>query len=447
MLNVLSVSDITAQIKSKLENDISSAMVRAEISECKFHSSGHIYMTLKDPGAVLPAVIWRTTASQLATKPAVGMDVIVYGRLSVYAPHGKYQFIIQSLQDAGRGELYIRYEALKAKLIEDGLCSLERKKVIPKYPMHIGLVTSETGAALQDMLRVFAQDAPHVRLSISPARVQGKGAARTVIQALDALKTVYPDVAICARGGGSIEDLWEFNDEDLARYIADYPIPVITGVGHETDTTIVDLVSDYRASTPTNAAEMICAPWREVRTNLNQMDYTLSNTMIRSLDKQKNRLMNLQRYLSSRRISDYLMNQQVRISSLLIQSRKDLFNQFQQKQSNFNNILVALSSKRLPDKLKSLNEKVDSILKQCLQVLNSKLNLRQERINGLKGKLFAYSPENVLKKGYTLIRDRNDKLISSVKALSPEDRVNITFHDGATDAIIKNKENKGLDHE
>ena len=402
MLNILSVSDITAQIKSKLENDIPDAIIRAEISECKFHSSGHIYMTLKDPGAVLPAVIWRTTAQQLKTKPAVGMDVIVYGRLSVYAPHGKYQFIIQSLQDAGRGELYIRYEALKVKLIEDGLCENERKKTIPRYPLHVGLVTSETGAALQDMLRVFAQDAPHVHLSLSPARVQGKGAAKTVIQALDTLETLCPDVVICARGGGSIEDLWEFNDENLARYIADYPLPLITGIGHETDTTIVDLVSDYRASTPTNAAEKICAPWREVRITLNQMNYTLSNTMTRSLNRQHDRLKNLQRYLSSRQLSEKIQNMNYNIISLLSQAKKGL---------------------------------------------NNHIQLNLSRFSGLRSTLFAYSPENVLKKGYTLIKDRNDKLICSVKALSPEDRVNITFHDGATDAIIKNTENKGSDHE
>ena len=402
MLNILSVSDITAQIKSKLENDISDAMIRAEISECKFHGSGHIYMTLKDPGAVLPAVIWRTTAQQLATQPAVGMDVIVYGRLSVYAPHGKYQFVIQSLQDAGRGELYVRYEALKAKLLEEGLCALERKKAIPKYPMHVGLVTSDTGAALQDMLRVFNQDAPHVRLSLSSARVQGKGAAKTVIEALEALKAIQPDVVICARGGGSIEDLWEFNDEELARYIAHYSLPLITGVGHETDTTIVDLVSDHRASTPTNAAEMICAPWREVRINLNQMDYALSNTMIRSLDRQNDRLKNLQRYLSSRQLSEKIQNIHRNIISLLAQANKGMSNH---------------------------------------------ILLKASRLSGIHSTLSAYSPVNVLKKGYTLIRDRNDKLIRSVKSLSPEDRVNIRFHDGVTGAIIKNKESKGSDHE
>ena len=351
---------------------------------------------------MLPAVIWRTAALQLTTKPAVGMEVIVYGRLSVYAPHGKYQFIVQSLQDAGRGELYIRYEALKAKLMEEGLCAVERKKSIPQYPLHVGLVTSETGAALQDMLRVFAQDAPHVRLSLSFARVQGKGATKTVIEALERLKSVWPDVVICARGGGSIEDLWEFNDEDLARYIADYPLALITGVGHETDTTIVDLVSDHRASTPTNAAEKICAPWREVRTTLNQMDYTLSNTMMRSFERQKERLKNLQRYLSSRQLSENLQNLSQNILSLLSQANKGMNNHFQLKLSRF---------------------------------------------AGIQSTLFAYSPENVLKKGYTLIRDRNDKLIRSVQTLSPESEVKIIFHDGISNAVIKNTENKGSDHE
>jgi exodeoxyribonuclease VII large subunit len=402
MQTILSVSDITAQIKSKLENEIPDAMLRAEISECKFHSTGHIYLTLKDPGAVLPAVIWRTTAQQLKSKPAVGMEVIVYGRLSVYAPHGKYQFIIQSLQDAGLGELYVQFEALKAKLIEEGLCEAERKKAIPKYPSHVGLVTSETGAALQDMIRVFNQDAPHVKLTLSPARVQGRGAAKTVIEALERLKSVQPDCVICARGGGSIEDLWEFNDESLARYAADYPIPLISGIGHETDTGILDLVADHRASTPTNAAETICANWREVRISLNQLEYDLSNNASRIIEKQKDRLQNYQRYLSSRRISENLLNLTARVTSLSEQSKKGMLNHLQLKLSRF---------------------------------------------NGVKGKLFAYSPENVLKKGYTLIRDRNDKLLRSVKNLSENDRVSITFHDGRRHAVISNSENKGSDHE
>ncbi|MBN2781171.1 MAG: exodeoxyribonuclease VII large subunit, partial [Candidatus Marinimicrobia bacterium] len=319
MPNILTVSDITAQIKGKLENEIPDALIRAEISECKYHGSGHIYLVLKDPGAVLPAVIWRTAAQQLRTRPEAGMEVIVYGRLSVYAPQGRYQFVIQTLQEAGRGELYARFEALKAKLIGEGLCDPERRKPVPKYPMHVGLVTSETGAALQDMLKVFRHDAPHVALTLAAARVQGKGAAQTVIDALEKLKISHPDCVILARGGGSIEDLWEFNDESLARYISAYPLPLISGIGHETDTSIADFVSDHRASTPTNAAEFICASWRDARNLLNQLDYTLSTRVEWHVERQRKRFENIQRYLSSRRIIDLLRSWGERIANLRMQ--------------------------------------------------------------------------------------------------------------------------------
>jgi len=392
MLNINSVSDITAMIKAKLEKDIPPMLLKAEISECKFHYSGHVYMTLKDSGAVLPAVIWKTTANQLKTQPAVGMDVLVFGQLSVYPPHGKYQFIIQSLQEAGRGELYLQYEALKAKLIEEGLTDLDRKLKIPKYPLHVGLVTSETGAALQDMLRVFAHDAPHVKLTLSPARVQGKGAAKTIINALQALQSVKPDVVLCARGGGSIEDLWEFNDESLARYVADYPVPLISGVGHETDTTIIDLVSDHRASTPSNAAEYVCAPWRDIKTGLNQMQESLSSSLQRAVQKQKDRLENYQRFLSS---------------------------------------------KNLLDNLKNMQEKAGLLLEKAKQGMIKHLQLKQSRFDLLNGKLIAYAPQNVLKKGYVLITDRNEELLRSVEELSEGQAITISFHDGTADADIR----------
>jgi exodeoxyribonuclease VII large subunit len=391
MQYINTVSDLTNLIKSKLEREIPETLVRAEISECKFHGSGHIYLTLKDPGAVLPAVIWKNTALQLPIKPVVGMEVIVSGKLSVYAPHGKYQFIINTLQDAGRGALFVRYEALKAQLISEGLCSIERKKSIPKFPMRVGLVTSGTGAALQDMLRVFGHDAPHVKLLLSEARVQGKGAAKSVIEALEALKSNKPDCVICARGGGSIEDLWEFNDEALARYVADYPFPFISGVGHETDTTIIDLVADHRASTPTNAAEFICASWREVKITLNQMDYTLSTVMERVLQRQNERLLHIKRYFSSRRLSENLIN---------------------------------------------LNQKIRYLQNRSIQGMNNHLLLKKSKFEGIIGKLFAYSPENVLKKGYTLIKDQHNNLLRSVKTLSIDDPVRIIFHDGSSDAII-----------
>ncbi len=425
MTYIQSVSDITKLIKSKLERDIPESLVRAEISECKFHVSGHVYLTLKDPGAVMPAVIWRTTASQLMTKPAVGMEVLVSGKLSVYAPHGRYQFIINSLQEAGRGALFLQYEELKKRLINEGLCDLDKKHSIPQYPMHVGLVTSETAAALQDILRVFRQEAPHVKLTLCPARVQGRGGAETVIEALRALKNIQPDCVIVARGGGSIEDLWEFNSEALARYVADYSIPLIAGIGHETDTTIIDLVADHRSSTPTNAAEFICAPWREVKLSLNQMDVALVNSMSRVIERQTLRLYNAQRYLSSRRISENLQSYRERID-------------FLQKRS------VSVIQRRAENIL-AKKERIHNMWGRMQKAASHTYNLNRSKLGGIIGKLTAYSPENVLKKGYTLIKDRNGKLLRTVKSLQLDDHVNIRFHDGSRSAVIT--EDKGNNNE
>ncbi|MCK4812768.1 MAG: exodeoxyribonuclease VII large subunit [Candidatus Marinimicrobia bacterium] len=444
MLNIQSVSDITDQIKAKLENEISDIIIRAEISECKFHSSGHIYLVLKDPGAVLPAVIWRRTAQELRTQPVVGMEVIVYGRLSVYAPHGRYQFIIQSLQDAGRGELYIQFEALKARLVEEGLCDSERKKAIPDYPMHVGIVTSETGAALQDMLRIFRQDAPHVQLSLSSARVQGRGAAQTVIDALKELNnTVHPDCVICVRGGGSIEDLWEFNDETLARFIAEYPLPLITGIGHETDTTIADHVSDYRASTPTNAAETVCKSWRDVRNKLNQLDYSLTSRIEYFIEKQYRRFQNIQRYLSSRRMSDTIISWQDKTISLFRQLERIIKNNIKYKRTQYNGIESKLSSQRISNNIISWQDKIPILQRRIERGMNAHIKYKKARYEGIDGKLTAYSPEHVLKKGYSLIRDKNSQLIRSVDVLSPRDNISIEFHDGYADATVSKCDKKG----
>lgn len=422
MPKILSVSDITEQIKRKLENEIPEALVRAEISECKFHSSGHIYLVLKDPGAVLPAVIWKTAALQLPVIPAVGMDVIVYGRLSVYAPHGKYQFVIQSLQDAGRGELYRKFEDLKRKLVEEGLCDSARKKAIPPYPLHVGLVTSETGAALQDMLRIFAHDAAQVRLTLAPARVQGKGAAKSVISALRSLITLKPDCVILARGGGSIEDLWEFNDEDLARYIAAYPIPLISGIGHETDSSIADFVSDHRASTPTNAAEFICKTWRDVKTRLNVLDDTLNTRTDWYLENEARRLIHIQQILGLHSPLKTLLAQQQKLGDLLNRSVTKM------------NTVLRLQEQSANELSQRINRGFNVIIRYKIMQYES-----------LNAKLGAYAPEHVLRKGYVLLRNKKARLIRSVTELKSGEAIQIELHDGRAGATVNEIKRKGND--
>ncbi|MDD3716781.1 MAG: exodeoxyribonuclease VII large subunit [Candidatus Marinimicrobia bacterium] len=422
MPQILSVSDITEQIKRKLEDEIPEALVRAEISECKYHSSGHIYLVLKDPGAILPAVIWRTTALQLPLIPAVGMDVIVYGRLSVYAPHGKYQFVIQSLQDAGRGELYRKFEDLKRRLVEEGLCDSARKKAIPPYPLHVGLVTSETGAALQDMLRIFAHDAAHVRLTLAPARVQGKGAANSVISALRSLIPLKPDCVILARGGGSIEDLWEFNDEDLARFIAAYSIPLISGIGHETDSSIADFVSDHRASTPTNAAEFICKSWRDVKTRLNILDDTLNTRADWYLGNEARRLKHIQQILAVHSPLKTLLIQQQKLGDL----RKR-------------------STARLETVLRLQEQRAKELSQRIVRGFNEIIRYKILRYESQKARLEAYAPEHVLRKGYVLLRDKQAHLIRSAAELQSGELIQIELHDGEAGATVNEIKHKGSD--
>jgi exodeoxyribonuclease VII large subunit len=414
MLPIQSVSDITEQIKQKLENDIGEAMIRAEISECKFHGSGHVYLVLKDPGAVLPAVIWRSSVPQLSALPREGMDVIVYGKLNVYPPHGKYQFIIYALQDAGRGELYMKFEALKKQLISEGLCDPARKKSIPAYPMHVGLVTAETAAALQDMLRIFQHDAAHIRLTLSPSRVQGKGTAASIISALEALKTLKPDCVILARGGGSLEDLWEFNDEALARYIADYNIPLITAVGHETDTSIADFVSDYRASTPTNAAEYICKSWRDARNTLNILEDSIQLRMDWIMRKSSERLQNLKHVLSLHSPLKMLQTLEQRIQD----NRVRILN-------------------RLQHALRYETQTIADLRQRLKKAFWENLRYKSMILEGMKGKLLAYNPVHVLRKGYVIMRNTGGELLASVRNINPGDAVQLEMRDGEADARIE----------
>ena len=436
MLQVMSVSDITALIKHKLEDEIPGILLRGEISECKFHNSGHVYLVLKDPGAVMPAVIWRSTARRLGVRPEVGMDVIVTGNLNVYPPHGRYQFIIRDLQDAGRGELYARFEALKKRLVEDGLCEPERKKPVPKYPLNVGIVTGETTAALQDILQVFEHSAAHVQLIFSPARVQGKGAAATVTAAMEALRPLSPDCVILARGGGSFEDLWEFNDESLARYLADYPLPVVTGIGHETDTSIADLVADHRASTPTNAAEFVCTYWKEARNTLNYLDMTLNARAENLLERKIRRLQDLKRYLSSRRIQESLAAWDYKIKAAQQRAARALHGRFERSRQYLRNLEARLSSRRFAETLRASGDQLRAYRRAMEKAAKGSIKYKKIHLQGIQGKLLAYSPEHTMKKGYVLVRDADGHLVRRAAALSADDAVAVEFYDGFAGARV-----------
>lgn len=278
---VYSVSSVNQYIKSLFMDDfaLNHIYVRGEVSNCKYHSSGHIYFTLKDRGGAIACVMFAGNRKGLNFRMTEGMAVIVFGNVSVYERDGRYQLYAREIMQEGAGKLYEAYEALKKKLLAEGLFDEEHKLDIPKYPKRLGVVTARTGAAVQDIINVSLRRNPWLQIVFCPATVQGEGAVQSVVRGIRALEEAGVDVMIVGRGGGSIEDLWAFNEEMVARAVYDCKIPVISAVGHETDTTIIDYVADLRAPTPSAAAELAVPDMRIVLGQLQGYEEALEAAM------------------------------------------------------------------------------------------------------------------------------------------------------------------------
>lgn len=279
--DVLSVTQLTREIRDVLESRIGSVWVEGEISNHRLQSSGHQYFTLKDAGAQLSCVFFRGAAMRSSVRMRDGIQVQVHGEISVYEPRGQYQMVVKQVQAKGKGTLQERFEALKRQLYAEGLFDEERKRSIPRFPRVVALVTSPTGAAIQDMLNILTRRAPWLRVLVFPVRVQGQGAEHEIVRALRVLSQAeghglpVPDTIVVGRGGGSLEDLWAFNEEVLARAIATCPIPIISAVGHEIDFTIADFVADLRAPTPSAAAELLAPDGGELQRHFEALSRTM----------------------------------------------------------------------------------------------------------------------------------------------------------------------------
>ncbi len=288
---VHTVQEVTRIAKGLLDRSLSSLWVSGEISNLRCPSSGHVYLTLKDERSQLPAVLWRTAAKRIPFRLEDGLEVIVYGRLTVYEPRGQYQMVLEEIEPKGIGAAQLALEQLKQRLAREGLFDPRRKRPLPRFPQAIALVTSATGAAVRDMLEVIDRRYPCVRVILRPVRVQGQSAAAEVAAAVRALsRHGVADVVIVGRGGGSKEDLWAFNDEDVARAIVAAPMPVISSVGHAIDTTIADLVADCRALTPTEAAELATPVLADLLQHLLQYRSRLGAALLRSVRGARERL-------------------------------------------------------------------------------------------------------------------------------------------------------------
>lgn len=385
---VYTVSQLNYSVKTLLDNTpyLSGVFVTGEISNLKDHySSGHIYFSLKDNNAVLSAVMFAGSARNLKFVPQNGMKVIAFCRVSLYVQSGTYQIIVEDMQPDGIGALTIAFEQLKKKLEQKGIFAQEHKKPIPKFPKTVGVITSPTGAAVQDIRNILTRRFPNIDIVLCPVLVQGTGAAPQLIQAVNMFNDYdCADVIIIGRGGGSIEDLWAFNDENLAYAIYASNIPVISAVGHETDFTICDFVADLRAPTPSAAAELAVPDREEMLAFYNSQRQYLTSM----LDKQ---------------ISDY---------------KKTLANQ------------KAVILKNSPERAVALiDTKLDSLSKRLINSSERMITIKSESVKKLGAKLESLNPVSVLQRGYSLA-EKNGKVINSVKEIKTDDIIDLTLKDG-----------------
>ena len=396
--DAISVTELNTFIKTIFDNEplLNDVFVRGEISNFKAHSSGHFYFSLKDEGGVLKSVMFRGSAVRLPFMPENGMKVIAHGRISAFVRDGQYQLYVDAMQPDGTGSLYVALEQLKAKLSAEGLFAEDRKKPLPKIPKTIGIVTSPTGAAIQDMINVMGRRFPYSEIILYPALVQGPDAPASISRGIDYFnKNNLCDVLIVGRGGGSIEDLWAFNTEIVARAIAGSNIPVISAVGHETDFTIADFVSDMRAPTPSAAAELAVPDSTELKRKINNI-ITREKAVLGKIFEAKRAI--LKRCSSSRAlISPSNMIDEKRMTLLSFSRRADL------------------SQKATLDKSRAV-------------------------FAGLTGKLYALNPMAVISRGYSAVFDKQGKVIKSVEDISLGNEINLRMSDGTAVASIISKE-------
>ncbi len=441
---VLSVTDVTRSIRGLIEAAFDEVWVQGEVSNFRQQSSGHQYFTLKDAECQLACVQFARGGTWRKSVPLQdGMLVQARGRLTVYEARGQYQMVVSSVQAAGAGLLQAKFEALKRKLAAEGLFDEEHKRLLPKFPRAIGIVTSPTGAALRDMLNILARRAPWLRVIISPARMQGDGAAADVTAAMDALHRLASegsapiDVIVIARGGGSIEDMWEFNDERLARAIAASPIPVVSAIGHEIDFTIADFVADLRAPTPSAAAELIAPDTEEILRVLSQRAQVLRRHILAALDSARAQLAGLARSALFREPTQRLEQAAQRLDTADQALTRSTTARISDLRTRIATAESALRHHRPDQQLALLRERLASLSTRLAERAARHLQRHRDRTTRVAEMLRLLSPKSTLKRGYNLATDATGRLIRSVTGLAEGSVLITEFADGKAESIVQ----------
>ena len=409
---ILTVAELTRQIRGTLETKFGAVWVQGEISNYKLHPSGHQYFTLKDQRAQIACVIFRNTMAPLRQPLVDGTQVQVYGNVSVFEARGQYQLSVQILQPRGLGLLQAKFEALKRKLEAEGLFAPERKRALPKFPRKIGIVTSPSGAAIRDMVNVLKRRAPWLQILINPVRVQGAGAAAEIAVAIRELATPnenWPplDLIVVARGGGSMEDLWEFNEEIVARTIVDVGVPIVSAIGHEIDFTICDFVADLRASTPSAAAELIVPDIIDLRRRIEVFEHALTREQLNRMHDALQRL-----DLARESLRRHIMHKIDNCKRALIQIARTI-----QAHSPLRELM--LRRNRLVDLRRRLAELPQRLLENALH-----------RFREAEGILRVLGPAATLRRGYSITTDERGKPVRSVAVVRPKMKIRTRVSDG-----------------
>jgi exodeoxyribonuclease VII large subunit len=414
----LSVSALTAQIKEILEDQVGEVSVQGEISNLRHQSSGHYYFTLKDEGSQIPCALFKGSALRLGVQPQDGAKVVAEGEVSVYAPRGAYQLIVRNLQAAGKGDLHQRFEELKRKLEAEGLFSAERKRGIPDFVERVVLVTSPTGAAVRDAIHVLQRRCPRVQLAVFGVKVQGEGAAEEVAEAIEEIgRRKMADVVLVVRGGGSLEDLWAFNEEVVARAVAASPIPVISGVGHETDFTICDFVADVRAPTPSAAAEVVSRPDEDWREEVREWAERFYEATIQFLEEKKRRVGDLAGSYVFREPGKMVEMSSQRVDELALQLSRGLESGWRYRKQAAEGLLVRWAALRPEQRLREFSL----------------------RVRAAMDRLRAMGPEETLKRGYALVQSPEGKLIRKAEPARRQGDLVVRFADGKVEVKVKGK--------
>jgi exodeoxyribonuclease VII large subunit len=431
---VFSVEELNKFIRQTLESQLDTFWLKGEISNFKPHTSGHFYFSLKDPQAQISAVMFRGYNSKLKFKPADGMEVLVRGKISVYEPRGSYQIICDMMEPVGAGALQKAFEQLKLKLKLEGLFDSARKRPLPSFPKVIGIVTSETGAALQDMLNVLKRRNRLVEVILAPSQVQGDAAPANIVEQLQKLYLVKKiDVIIVGRGGGSIEDLWAFNNENVARTISQSPVPIISAVGHEIDFTIADFVADVRAPTPSAAAELVVQNTADIEKRRQQ----LQSKLILIWNNKFNYLK-----LQLQKLTQGIVDPKKKFQDLILRN-DELQLRLQNAMQNFlNNLTLKLkvNKSRLINPQVLVQKAKESIIQNTEQlklIIKNILNQKSARFSEQVAVLNSINPLAVLSRGFSVSRT-NGKILTSIKNLKIGDSIQVELTDGIIDSKIDN---------